>query len=275
MWHGKTHICDDQGTRIIRQKYLAAGGSGKILLAKRFPGMKRKGKTVPHVSGVLLKRKIKSCIGFAEFTSMQISKMPNYLGWQSLAFELCRTCNDIVSGTSFELFMMRQLQCLGLNEQLLMMFFRSHILTFITFSAQDWFSFVSDGNVAKLDQIQCRAIPITHPDGDYEKTTRLSMEVPIKLLDDDISRIYYHKIINDEPHPLHRTTFQNTSTGTLSLLNNHVLPALCSQIFAYMVQCCSCRYGMIIFCQQPPHKLFKGSFFKFLEPMRRFSILNG
>ena len=78
------------------------------------------------------------------------------------------------------------------------------------------------------------------------------MEVPTKLFDDDISRIYYHKIINDEPHPLHHTTVPNTSTRTLSLLNNHVLPALCSQVFAYIVQCCSCRYDMIIFCQQPP-----------------------
>ena len=95
--------------------------------------------------------------------------------------------NDIVSRTSFKLFTMRRLRRLGANEKCLMMFYRSHILSVITYAAPAWSSLITDGSVAKLDQIQRRALRIIHPDGDYE-TNLQTMAVPnIKLHLDDRS----------------------------------------------------------------------------------------
>ena len=89
--------------------------------------------------------------------------------------------NDMVFRTSFKLFTMRRLRYLGANEKCLMIIYRSHILSVITYAAPAWSSLITDGSVAKLDQIQCRALRIIHPDGDYD-TNFQTMAVPnIKL----------------------------------------------------------------------------------------------
>ena len=51
--------------------------------------------------------------------------------------------NDIVSRTSFKLFTMRRLRRLGANEKCLMMFYRSHILSVITYAAPAWSSLIT------------------------------------------------------------------------------------------------------------------------------------
>ena len=67
-----------------------------------------------------------------------------------------------------------------------------------------------------LDQIQCRALCIIHPDGDYETNLQTTAVPHIKLHLNDISICYYHEIISDKLHPLHNMIVPSTSTRTLS-----------------------------------------------------------
>lgn len=121
--------------------------------------------------------------------------------------------DSIISKIRAATFALLTLKRHGIEENHLIRFYKSRILSIITYASPSWYPFVSQQCQDKLERIQKRCLRIIYPDHELSYTDRIerSKLPPINLYMNEMCLCYTRKIIHNSNHRLHKMLPQRQS----------------------------------------------------------------